>query len=1070
MTISKNQENALLDALAAHAAIATLARRLSDGDLSAESLPAALSVALAAAPELAPLDESTRKRVLGKLRGRLQSHVPKVVKQAPGERVLAMPPRERDAWRASLARRAVMPVAVLVEQARLDLGFELGHPGRRDLAWDLVNAGVTAVRYAAVVALAAYVRGGPTDPQLNRALVDALARPADGTWSALLFAPEAGAAHSLLAVLARRGDRPACLRCLDGALSTGDLPRGLPFGKVAGLPNTRPVKVQDLAGALVPFRNELVHGHYARERPDDATLEHLATLLDALLAHLEPLLTQPVVLASDEGLLTCNGVALTEIADPAEPLGDVPLEAAWHDQPVLLDGGLRIPLAPWLALADLETAASRAEGESPELTAELGIAELCFFNKFESELLHYLGFAARAQLAHVDLVERARADEAYRSFAAHVEALRLRSAPAGARLRDPILRFDAQAAFHAESFVGRRDAIAAIERFVAERPSPMGLVAAAPGLGKSALLTHFYRKHGAPDAHDGWVFHFAARAEQRDNAALGLRSLVAQIEQQFARNVEGAKKAPPLPWSHEELEARLFASLTALGEAMAAKGKRAVLVLDAIDEQTPRPGGVPESIFGALPEDVPDNVVCLVSVRLDPEGRPVGVEAGALGLPRCSPIPGVAPLLGLTEDDVRELVRDKLGEARPELREAPQAVLDRVCEAARRREDGSLDPFYLRFLADGVRDGSVDLTQPGNVPAGLESFFDALWWGLDPASDFLLHRLLGMLAEMEGFGSDALFADALRKPEDEVARLRHGVNKLLMQAGAGSSEARYGLFHDRFRWYVQGKFSLRDRALALHLPLLEACRRGVGAAEHYAARYTTYHQRALALHEGLTLEERAAYAEELWRTVHDDGFVERSFTAMRDERAVVADFGRAFEVFRPRQRHAPEERAHRAARLTALAERCSRTVSGVANLALARVHDFARDGDAVRVIQIAEREPSIALRWMMLLRTSATMREVGLDPAPLFDAIVATEEAALQWADGAMLERLLAACEAPAEVRAHVLTRVPSKPDVVAEARAERAAAAVREREEAQRAKAERAARGEDGDFEEGAA
>jgi hypothetical protein len=72
---------------------------------------------------------------------------------------------------------------------------------------------------------------------------------------------------------------------------------------------------------------------------------------------------------------------------------------------------------------------------------------------------------------------------------------------------------------------------------------------------------------------------------------------------------------------------------------MAAKGKRAVLVIDALDEQTPHPGGAPESIFGAVPEELPDGVVALVSVRLDPEGRAVGIEAGALGLPRCAPIP-----------------------------------------------------------------------------------------------------------------------------------------------------------------------------------------------------------------------------------------------------------------------------------------------------------------------------------------------------------------------------------------------------------------------------------------------
>lgn len=1039
MSTSIERVSALLAALAARPDVTALAARVAGGEVTAERARSELGTLVAGAPELEGLAESERKAVLGRLVGQLAKAAPKRTHVSPGARLLALTPSERDEWQANFVRRAVMPVAFLVKQAHHGLALEAGEPRRRDLAWDLVNAGVTVMRFAAVVALAEYVRGGATDPQLNRALVEGLTRPADGTWSSLLYAPEAGAAHALVAVLAKRTERAACLDALLTPVTASDLPRDVPWGTAAGLAK-RPSNLQELGGLFVTFRNELVHGAYARERPDERVLTHLGACLDVLLALLERLLTRPVVVPAARGLLSCNGVALAEIEDPAELLGETPLPQDAFEQPVLLDGETRLSLAPWLTFADLETAANRAEGDDPSGNGEeLGLAELCFFNKFESELLHYLGFAARAQLAHVELVERDRADAAYRSFAGHVEALRLRSAPPGARLREPIQRFDALATFHAESFVGRREAIGAIERYVAERPTPMGLVSAAPGLGKSALLTHFYRKHGAPDASDGWVFHFAARAEQRDNAVLGVRSLVAQLELQLARNVASPKKSPPLPWSFEELVARLGSSLAALGAAMAEKGMRAVLVLDALDEQIPRPGGVPESIFAALPEDLPDNVVCIVSIRLGPDGRPVGIESGALGLPRCAPIPGVSPLLGLTADDVRELVRERLGELRPELRDAPDAVLTRIGEAARRREDGSLDPFYLRFLANGVREGTVDLTQPGNVPAGLESFFDTLWWGLDTSSDFLVHRLLGMLAEMDGFGSDALFADALRLPEDEVARLRHGVNKLLMQSGAGTGEARYGLFHDRFRWYVQGKFSLRDRALALHLPLLEACRRGVSAADHYAPRYTTYHQRALALHAGLTPDERTGYAEELWRTVHDDAFVERAFAALRDERAVVADFGRAFEVFRPREHHGVAEQQRLAARLTALAERCSRTVAGVANLALARVHDFAREGDAVRVIQVAARQPSVALRWMMLLRAAATMRQAGLEPTTLFDALVATDEAQLLWTDGAMLERLLDACAATDEVRAHVRERVPPKPDAVDETRARRA-------------------------------
>ena len=64
----------------------------------------------------------------------------------------------------------------------------------------------------------------------------------------------------------------------------------------------------------------------------------------------------------------------------------------------------------------------------------------------------------------------------------------------------------------------------------------LGVMRAAPGMGKSAIFSYFYRQYGAKDAASGWIFHFSARADQRDNAILGLRSLIAQAEQQIKRN------------------------------------------------------------------------------------------------------------------------------------------------------------------------------------------------------------------------------------------------------------------------------------------------------------------------------------------------------------------------------------------------------------------------------------------------------------------------------------------------------------------------------------------------------
>ena len=82
--------------------------------------------------------------------------------------------------------------------------------------------------------------------------------------------------------------------------------------------------------------------------------------------------------------------------------------------------------------------------------------------------------------------------------------------------------------------------------------------------------------------------------------------------------------------------------------------------------------------------------------------------------------------------------------------------------------------------------------------------------------------------------------------------------------------------------------------------------------------------------------------------------------------------------------------------------------------------------DVVRVIQLSERSGSDALQWMTLLRAAQEMREVPLDPGPLFDAILATTSPELLWTDGPMLERLMDTVDAPDDVRSWVRKSVPA--------------------------------------------
>ena len=157
-----------------------------------------------------------------------------------------------------------------------------------------------------------------------------------------------------------------------------------------------------------------------------------------------------------------------------------------------------------------------------------------FRNRFESDLLYYLASQQRVK-SPFDIRAEHLLEEAYKQFTKQLEAFRLRSAPPQLRTQDPIIRFDDLAEFHGENFVGRSNILKEIEKFVDSGDAPIGVITAEPGMGKSALLTHFYRKFRHVDRPHGWLFHFSARHNQRDNVFLALRSLTAQAEVQIDR-------------------------------------------------------------------------------------------------------------------------------------------------------------------------------------------------------------------------------------------------------------------------------------------------------------------------------------------------------------------------------------------------------------------------------------------------------------------------------------------------------------------------------------------------------
>ena len=227
-----------------------------------------------------------------------------------------------------------------------------------------------------------------------------------------------------------------------------------------------------------------------------------------------------------------------------------------------------------------------------------------------------------------------------------------------------------------------------------------------------------------------------------------------------------------------------------------------VLAIDALDEGI---GQDQDSIPSILPAFVPDGVIFLTSYRVDDQKENTRVEERLEQIPdeRRSVFSHSDPLKGLTKENVEEFL--KKASATENI--FPD-TLEAVWNASTKDSEGTADPFYLRFVAEGLDSGQISANRPETVPTSLDDAFDEMWMNLPADRDFLLHRLLCTLAVMFDYADDELFAELFSRdlPEeteplrpDDIAQLRSQAGKLLVYNGE-----RYNLFHDRFRTFLVG--------------------------------------------------------------------------------------------------------------------------------------------------------------------------------------------------------------------------------------------------------------------------
>jgi hypothetical protein len=661
-------------------------------------------------------------------------------------------PREHESWpMAELVPRLPYPLAMAMQTLLADAERRKTGASVPLFPFQLTAVMGLLVRLIAVIAIQSYVRlAKAPDATVNQQVVTALRAPSDGKWLEVAVA--------LLQHLSNREDTPLARRARLALRERATVAEAM--------------SVEQALWRLIAYRNRLLHG----EAVSDTETNDAQGLLLATIRGFGFFSSYRLVASCSGTFWQLTGLLPQPLSeDSALTFGQLP-----DNELCLLDrNGKEAPLsvAPLLVFRP-------GDAESP-----VAFDELFFLNAGVAERLEYIAYR------YTRLVG-GRALQTYDDFRRFLQRLPAPASPPEAKIDFSDLVMD-----HDRLFVGRHAVLEEIDAFVDQRPAPYGILLAQGGMGKTAILARLYTRHGStpmPGKPRGnrWIFHFCMPLEARDNAVVALRSIIAQICEQT-----GLSAAAYLSHSFDELRDR-FARLLHDTATRLCPGERLVVAIDAMDEGL---GTHPwQRLAAALPAQLPESVLMLISYRVGADGTNALVEQSLSHIPPASRrvLRSANPLAGLTGEDVATF----LGLHAPGIG-IPEATQEAVCSAAA-RPDGGVDPFFLRFVSEGIARGRILLHRPETVPVSLDEAFDDLWLELPADRDYLVHRLLCALALMQDYGDDELFANLFSRalPDEtepltplEVASLRARAGKLLVHRGD-----RYGLMHERLRRYLVG--------------------------------------------------------------------------------------------------------------------------------------------------------------------------------------------------------------------------------------------------------------------------
>lgn len=251
-------------------------------------------------------------------------------------------------------------------------------------------------------------------------------------------------------------------------------------------------------------------------------------------------------------------------------------------------------------------------------------------------------------------------------------------------------------------FVGRHFVFDALDDFLRRSPSGYFIIKGEPGIGKSALMAQLVKTRG-------YVHHFVVSTQGLNRADQFLENICAQLIACFDLD-----RPARLPMETTRGSAFLSTLLREVSDKLA-RGERAVLLVDALDEVDWPPGARENVLY--LPPTLPGNVFFVVTTR-HREDLPLQVDA-----PHTFYLEPDSPA---NREDVLAYVTCF---ARREALQARLAAWGVSVETFARRllvkSEGNF--MYLHFVLPAIKAGRFVHGTLDELPQGLKGYYERHW-------------------------------------------------------------------------------------------------------------------------------------------------------------------------------------------------------------------------------------------------------------------------------------------------------------------------------------------------------